>query len=62
MAEKINRLVIDVSTFVIHKVWKTWEDKQVASALLIDVKGAFDHVLQVKLAQKWSIWILAIIL
>lgn len=29
---------------MIDKVYKIWEVKQVAGALLMDVKGAFDNV------------------
>ncbi len=38
------RSSIDAAALVINKVYKTWEAKQVAGALLMDVKGAFDHV------------------
>ena len=39
---------------MIHKVHKIWEDKQIASALLMDVKGVFDHVSQAKLVQRMA--------
>ena len=45
---------IDAAALVINKVYKTWEAKQVAGALLMDVKGAFDHVSRAKLAQRMA--------
>ena len=50
MGGRKNRSAIDVVALVIHKVYKTWEVKQVAGAFLMDVKGAFDHVSRAKLA------------
>ena len=43
---------IDVVALVINKVYKTWEAKQVAGELFIDVKRAFDHVSQAKLVKR----------
>lgn len=48
------RLAIDAAALMIHKVHKTREEKQIAGALLMDVKGAFDYVSQVRLIQKMS--------
>lgn len=37
---------------MIYKVHKIWETKEVAGALLIDIKRAFDHIFQTKLAER----------
>ena len=52
MRGKKHQLAIDTAALMIHNVYKTWEDKQIAEALLIDVKGAFDYVSRAKLVQK----------
>ena len=54
MRGRKNCSAIDVAALIIHKVYKTWEEKQVAGALLMDVKGAFDHVSRAKLAQRMA--------
>ena len=54
MGGRKNRSAIDTVALVIHKVYKTWEAKQIAGTLLMDVKGAFDHVSQAKLAQRMA--------
>lgn len=51
MGERKNRSVIDAAALIIHMVYEIWESKQVAGTLLMDVKGAFDHVSRAKLAQ-----------
>lgn len=43
---------INMATFMIYKVHKIWETKEVAGALLIDIKRAFDHIFQTKLAER----------
>ena len=37
---------------MIHKVHEMWEDQPVAEILLIDIKGAFNHVSRARLAKK----------
>ena len=46
------RSAIDAAALMIDKVHKVWEDRQIAGALLIDVKGAFDYVSRAKLVQR----------
>ena len=48
------RSAIDATAILIHKVNKIWKNQQLAGALLMDVKEAFDHVSQAKLAQKMA--------
>ena len=52
MGGRRHRSAIDAAALMIHKVHKTWEDKQIAGALLMDVKGAFDYVSRAKLVQR----------
>lgn len=47
-----NYSTTNVVTFRIYKFYKIWEDKEVISAFLIDVKGIFNLVLQEKPVQK----------
>ena len=54
MGGRKNYSAIDTMALVILKVYKTWEEKQVVNAFLMDVKEAFDHVLQAKLAQQMT--------
>ena len=49
-----HRSAIDEAALMIHKVHKIWENKQTAGALLMDVKGAFDHVSRAKLVQRMA--------
>lgn len=35
---------IDAVAIPVHTVQKGWEEKKLAAALFMDVKGAFDHV------------------
>lgn len=44
MRDKKNRLAIDVAGLIIHNVYKAQTDKQIADALLMDVKEIFDYV------------------
>ena len=50
MGGRKNCSAMDMAALGIHKVYKTWEEEQVAGALLMDVKGIFDHILRAKLA------------
>lgn len=52
MKARIMRSTINATTILIYKVNKIWKKQQLAKALLMNVKRAFDHVSQVKLAQK----------
>lgn len=35
---------IDAVAMLVHKVQEKWEQKKLARALFMDIKGAFDHV------------------
>lgn len=50
MGGRKHRSAIDAAALIIHRVYEAWESKQVAGALLMDVKGAFNHVSRAKLA------------
>ena len=52
MGGRKHRSAIDAAALMIHKVQKIWEDKQIAGALLMDIKGAFDYVSRAKLVQR----------
>ena len=54
MGGRKHRSAIDAAALMIHKVHEIWEDKQIAGALLMDVKGAFDHVSRAKLVQRMA--------
>lgn len=38
------KLAIDAVAVLVHTVQESWEEKKLAAALFIDVKGAFDHI------------------
>lgn len=44
MGGRRQRSAIDAVALLIHRVNEIWENQQVAGALLMDVKGAFDYV------------------
>ena len=52
MEVRKNRSVIDVAAIMVDKIHKIWEEKNIAASLLMNVKGAFDYVSQVKCAQR----------
>lgn len=54
MEGRKHQSAIDVAALIIHKVHEIWENKQIAGALLLDIKGAFDHVSQAKLVQRMA--------
>ena len=54
MGARKNRLAIDATAILVQKVQDIWTDRQRAETLLMDVKGAFDHVLRAKLAQRMA--------
>ena len=54
MGGRKQRSAIDAAALMIHKVHEMWENQHVAGALLMDVKGAFDHVSRARLAKKMA--------
>ena len=50
MGGRKQQSAMDAAALMIHKVHKMWENQHVAGALLMDVKGAFDHVSRARLA------------
>lgn len=44
-----NRSAINDVSILVHRVQKSWEEKKLAEALFMDVKGAFDNVLRSQL-------------
>lgn len=54
MGARKNRSAIDATAILISKFQESWEQQKTAGALLINVKGAFDHVSRAQLAQKMA--------
>lgn len=54
MGARNNRSALDAAAILVQKVQDIWKDRKIAGALLMDVKGAFDHVSRAKLAQKMA--------
>lgn len=54
MEVRKNLLAIDIIVILVQKVEDIWKNWQIAGTLLIDIKEAFDHILQAKLAQKMA--------
>lgn len=52
MGARKNRCAIDAAAIMVDSVHKIWNQKKIAGALFMDVKGAFDYVSRVKLAQR----------
>ena len=52
MGARKNRCAIDATAIMIENVHESWDEGKVAGALFMDVKGAFDYVSRVKLAQR----------
>jgi ribonuclease HI len=44
MGSRKRRCAVDAVAIMVHHVQKAWDSKRLAGALLMDVKGAFDHV------------------
>lgn len=44
MGGRKERSAIDAVAMLVHAVQERWEEKKLAAALFMDVKGAFDHV------------------
>lgn len=51
MRARKNRCAIDVAAIMVENVHRSWDQKKVAGALFMNVKGAFDYVSKMKLAQ-----------
>lgn len=51
MGARKSRCAIDAAIIMVDNIHKIWEEKKIAVSLLMDVKGAFDYVSRVKLAQ-----------
>lgn len=49
MGGRKERSAIDAVAILVHTVHEKWEEKKLAAALFVDVKGAFDHVSQIQL-------------
>ena len=54
MRARKQRSAIDAAAILIQKVHEIWENRQIAGALLINVKGAFDHVSRAVLVKKMA--------
>jgi hypothetical protein len=50
-AEKC-RSVVDAAACLTNRVYRAWAEGKIAGALLMDVKGAFDHVLKTQLTKR----------
>ena len=44
MGGRRERSAINAVATLVHAVQEKWEEKKLAAALFMDVKGAFDHV------------------
>lgn len=52
MGARKYRSAIDAGALLIQKVQEVWQNRKIARALFMDVKGAFDHVSRAQLAQR----------
>lgn len=52
MGARKRQSAIDVAAILVQQVDNSWENKKIAGALLMDVKGAFDHVSRAELVKK----------
>ncbi len=52
MGARRRRSAINAAAIIVQQVHKIWENKKIAGALLMDVKGAFNHVSRAELAKK----------
>ena len=52
MSGRKERSAIDAVAILIHTVQERWEEKKLAAALFMDVKGAFDHVSKAQLVAR----------
>ena len=51
MGVRKNRCAVDTVAIMVDSIHKIWDQKKMGGTLLIDVKGAFDYVSRLKLAQ-----------
>ena len=54
MGGRKERSAIDAVTTLVHTVQKKWQEKKLAAALFMDVKGAFDHVSKDQLLKRMT--------
>lgn len=47
-----NCLAINTTAILIEKAQESWKRQEIAGVLLIDIRRAFDYVLQIQLAQR----------
>ena len=47
-----NRCAVDAIAIMVDSIYKVWDEKKIAGALLMDIKGAFDYVSRLKFAQR----------
>lgn len=52
MGARKNRCALDAVAIMVNSIHKAWEEKKITGTLLMDVKGAFDYVSRLKLAQR----------
>ncbi len=52
MGARKSRCAIDAVAIMVDRIHKVWDEKKIAKTLLMDVKGAFDYVSRLKLAQR----------
>ena len=52
MGARKERSAIDAVSVLVHRVQESWEEKKLAGALFMDVKGAFDHVSRSQLLRR----------
>lgn len=52
MRAKKQCCVIDAVACLIHRVQESWAEKKLSKALFVHVKGAFDHISQIRLVKK----------
>lgn len=52
MRARKKRSAIDAVSVLVHTVQESWEEKNLAGALFMDIKGAFDHVSRCQLLKR----------
>lgn len=52
MGARKERCAIDAVASLVHEVQRRWAKKELAAALFMDVKGAFDHVSKAQLVAR----------
>ena len=56
MGGRKERSAIDTVTTFVHTVQEKWQEKKLAAALFMDVKGTFDHVSKEQLLTQMNRW------